>query len=274
MQDVLDSFRSQGFATVPSVLSADEIREIFVQIEEVLDHALQNQGVDIEQFEGPDDKYLYLKEHHPIIKSHCYDLLGRLDSVRSAVTSKKIIDIGRQVFGTALLIGPVQVRIDDPGNDRLLPLHQEMEQISLFTFTVWIPLVDLADDSGGLRLLPGSHRQGIFEHQKTDGYPNYWALPRKVIDESKIEEVRMRRGDGLVFHPFLFHGSNLNNSSKTRWTLIARWSELTHVPYLRHEDAPLVMARHPDPKEPGNDFVKQYQRRSKPLATKREEYGD
>jgi len=79
-----------------------------------------------------------------------------------------------------------------------------------------------------------------------------------VVDEGKVVALDLKAGDYVLFHPFLFHGSLPNRSQGIRWTMATRWSEINHVPHLRHKDAALTMTRNPDPASPGADFVAQY----------------
>lgn len=263
MTQIDDDYDRNGYAVFRGLLSNDSISDIFDQIERVFDTSLSAIGERITDHAGVDAKYLQLKTRHPEIKAHCYNVLGMLHGVRHALSNETVLAFGRKLYGTPLLAGYMQVRIDDPSDDRLLPMHQELELMSLMNLNIWIPLTDTGGNRGGLRVVPGSHRSGLHVHHRVEEPQNYWSLPLSLIDEERVVTLDLAAGDALVFHPFLFHGSVPNSSSTIRWTLVGRWSELNHVPYLRSARASMSMDRNPDPTAPGNQFVRQYLATSK-----------
>lgn len=252
----LAHYERDGYATIPNILNDDEIREVFAQIERVFDQALAAQNDAGSPRSSLEDKYRRLKTQHPVLKSHCYDVLGQLDTVQAALSKPQLIDAGHTIYGSPLLAGYRQVRIDDQSNDRLLPMHQELELLSLFNLNIWLPLVDLDAEGGGLRVQPGSHKNGLIRHRLVEEPQRYWSVPDHAVDSSKVTTIALRAGDALIFHPFLFHGSLGNQSDRIRWTLVGRWAEIRHLPYIRDPNAKKFMDRNPDPSAPGNDFVK------------------
>jgi phytanoyl-CoA hydroxylase len=255
----VSDFRESGFTVRKGLLSKERIDNLFADISAVFDQALAGQGENPDDFPSVDDKYLALKAKYPALKAHCYDLIHHLDGIVTALSTREVIEFGREVYDSPLLAGPMQIRIDDSEDDRLLPWHQELEQFSLKTLNCWLPLRDVNAKVGTLAVVPGSHKQGLVPHHIVEIPHTYWSLPQEVIDDEKVVMVDLEAGDALLFDPFLFHGSQTNPSNNIRWTMVVRWSELTNVPYLKHADASLKLARNPDPTSPGTEFVQAYQ---------------
>ncbi|MGE4220037.1 MAG: phytanoyl-CoA dioxygenase family protein [Alphaproteobacteria bacterium] len=255
---ISSEIQENGFAIIRGAFSKDAIGQIFADIAQMLDIALRSAGIEPDKQASVDEKYLRLKDGAPRLKGHAYDLLGRLDSVQRAIWSSPISQVGRTLYSTPLLLGPVQIRIDDSSNDRLLPMHQELEQISLLSINFWLPLVDVAPGAGTLRIVPGSHRRGLRPHVRLAELAHYFSLDPAEYAGETTETLTMSAGDLLLFHPFLFHGSDRNSGTHIRWTLVSRLTELNTCPYLRSADAPLIMDRNPDPSAPGNDFVRDF----------------
>jgi phytanoyl-CoA hydroxylase len=258
MTAALKEFQENGFTVLRGLLPGNEIARIFADIEQVFDQALSFQGKDPSELASADEKYLYLKAKHPELKSHCYNILCMLDAIVTALSRPEVIDFGRELYQSPLLSGPAQIRIDDSSDDRLLPFHQELEMVSLLTLNCWVPLVDVNDEVGTLGVQPGSHKQGLRKHHRLQSSNEYWSLAPGVVDADKVIALDLKAGDYVLFHPFLYHGSLPNKSDRIRWTMAARWSEISHAPYLRHGEAALVMDRNPDPNSPGVDFVRRY----------------
>lgn len=244
MDDFVRNFDERGYFIFPRLIPDDGIGEILDQVSAVFDVALEHLGLEEGKAQTVGEKYLFLQRHHPKIKSHCYDLLGRLDAVNRFVNSKALAAVGKAIFGTPLVLDHVQIRGDGPDNERILPLHQELGQISMLNMSVWCPLVDTTETSGGLACVPGSHKGGRVKHRFFPEMNNYHGICEDEFDPSEVRNLRIRRGDAVVFHPFLFHGSVPNRSDGIRWTVVARFNELTQIGYLRDEGAPLRAPQH------------------------------
>lgn len=78
---------------------------------------------------------------------------------------------------------------------------------------VWIPLVDVDDRSGALRMIDGSHRwtSGIRPSQPasaSSGHQRWFA--------SQSREVALAAGEAVVYHPGMMHGSYPNEAERQR----------------------------------------------------------
>ncbi len=257
MRKEIDQFKKNGYVILDKIVLEEQINQIFNDISNVLDISLKSINFK-KKLKCCDEKIKILKEKNSKLKSHCYDIFGMLDKVQIITNNKKINNFAREIYNSPLCKQSVQVRIDDPSNERNLPLHQELELMGLLGIAVWIPLVDTDQEIGGLRVVPGSHKLGLQKHltrvETKTGYNQVlWEH-----DEKKIADLTVKKGQAVVFHPFLFHGSMPNKSLKTRWTLVFRFCDVKYMPYIRSQDAKMFMERNPSINSPGNDFVKNF----------------
>jgi ectoine hydroxylase-related dioxygenase (phytanoyl-CoA dioxygenase family) len=140
-----------------------------------------------------------------------FDLETRLDPrICGLLASPKVRAVLSNFLGTPkyYVHYPPMVRFkmaDVPGS--ILPAHQDSTYNShLRNFiTVWVPLVDIDNDVGGLILYDGSHRDGMVDHV-TSGP---WAHGLKEGASLRYfkHPVHMRAGDALFLHPLLIHES-------------------------------------------------------------------
>ena len=257
--DFVNHFNENGFVVLPSAIPGDQIVEMFEDISAVFDEGLSAAGLNASHYKSCDDKMLALAAHNSRMKSHCYDVLGTLDCVHRASSNPKITAIAREITGSPVCKQAVQVRMDSNENSHILPMHQELELMSLLGVAVWIPLIDVTSESvGGLRVVPRSHELGLLKHitreQSASG-------SSEVIwngDPGDAQDIKISRGDALLFHPFLIHGSSPNFSDIVRWTLVFRLCDINTMPYLKDSRAPLTMSRNPDPNDPGCAFVSEH----------------
>jgi ectoine hydroxylase-related dioxygenase (phytanoyl-CoA dioxygenase family) len=99
-----------------------------------------------------------------------------------------------------------------------LPPHQDFAYNRHLTdfVTVWVPLVDIDSQLGGLVLYEGSHLDGFLEH----GPCGLWAHGvRSVPGIYRKHRVQMEFGDALLFPPFLLHESAPHMSDETRYSI-------------------------------------------------------
>jgi len=178
-----------------------------------------------------------------------YNAVRKLPSVYALITSPRVWAVMRQLMATRLPgIYPngTGVRMDHPGEDIYLsPWHQEYPYnlTSDNAVTLWLPLVDVDDRNGCLRLAPGTQRLGALPVRVKDAL-NERRNANETLEIDGLETILARHadvsvpvpaGDALVFHTFLLHRSQPNRSRTTRWTLQARYFDFLNRTAIRHD---------------------------------------
>ena len=116
-------------------------------------------------------------------------------------------------------------------NDRKYgsPAHQDNFYIKHSTDfrTMWIPLMDIDQEIGGLALAEGSHEPGLRNHEEQEIYS--YVLKGRKQSGVALEDVAGRYltttyhpGDVLVFHSHMVHGGLPNQSEKVRLSIDVR----------------------------------------------------
>ena len=258
----IQEIRKQGYTIVRNVLSDKNINSINKDIKRVLIESCYN-ICDKKEILGYKKKnidflYNYLKEKSPQLKAHCYDVLSKLAIVNKYINNNKLYEIAKKYLKETLVINSAQLRVDDPSDDRMLPWHQELEQMSLITLNVWLPLTNITEKSGGLSVIPESHKKGLQKHIIEKEINSYYRLPKKLLEKETQMPLFMNAGDAIVFHSFLFHKSTSNFSKRNRWTIVFRYNQLSTMPYLKSPKAKMFMKRNPKENEPGHNFIKNF----------------
>ena len=259
----IKSLQDNGYVVVPNVINVKEIKYIKEEIKIVLKEAFKSlnfKNIDINEYNDIDKLYTFLKHNSPALKRHCYDILGKLALLYDAVTKPIIKNIAKKYLNGSLIINSTQLRIDDDSDDRVLPWHQELEQMSLITLNVWMPLININNKTGGMAIIPESHKKGVQRHYLNKKYSNYYSLPKRCIDKDKIIALSLNKGDAIIFNSLLYHKSVKNAGKKIRWTIISRYNQLSTMPYIRSPKANIFMERNPNEKSPGHDFLTSYKK--------------
>ena len=100
-------------------------------------------------------------------------------------------------------------------------------QGSLNAMVVWIPLVDIDEQLGRLRVVPGSHRAGLCESQ-----PDDWYRHIEGVSDADFVSAEVRAGDALFFSAFLVHASGDNTTDAIRWSCHFRYNDLAETTYI------------------------------------------
>lgn len=97
-----------------------------------------------------------------------------------------------------------------------LLLHQDWsyaEEGRHFAATVWCPLSDVDEQNGGLFVLPGS--QHFFTNFRSGTLPTTRLTPNSRL-QKYLMPLKVRKGEAVIFHQGLFHGSFPNTTDTVR----------------------------------------------------------
>lgn len=157
--------------------------------------------------------------------------------------SQGLLALVADVLDEPMLVHPRKIaRTSLPKDAEYTPPHQDFRLIqgSVDTFTVWVPLGDCPTSLGSLRMLSGSHRQGLIEADPGKG-PG--GLRVEVGDDDPgWRTADYEAGDVIVFTSLTVHGALPNTSDVLRFSADFRYQPLRD-PVLAESLAPHY---HPD----------------------------
>jgi phytanoyl-CoA hydroxylase len=99
------------------------------------------------------------------------------------------------------------------------PYHQDSAYWSIDPpelVSCWTALDDATLENGCMRVIPGSHRRGIMEHQHLADYQ----VDEETLDRSGEVAVPLAAGGCLLFHSLLLHATSPNHSPQPRRAMI------------------------------------------------------
>lgn len=86
--------------------------------------------------------------------------------------------------------------------------------------TCWCPLDDATVENGTVRLIPGSHRNGILPHDRQPGSNDLVGAPADV--EGVVVEAKA--GDIVAFSSLLLHATGANRTERPRRVYLAQYT--------------------------------------------------
>jgi ectoine hydroxylase-related dioxygenase (phytanoyl-CoA dioxygenase family) len=141
--------------------------------------------------------------------------------------STELVSLVSRIVDEPLLVHPRKIaRTSLPKDDEYTPPHQDFRLIqgSVDTLTVWVPLGDCPASLGSLRMLAGSHKQGLIEADPGKG-PG--GLKVEVGDDHPDwRTTDYRAGDVIVFTSLTVHGALPNTEDCLRFSADFRYQPL------------------------------------------------
>jgi hypothetical protein len=151
-----------------------------------------------------------------------FDLETRLDTrIAEILSTERSREFICRFFGSDryLIHYPPMIRFkvaEAPSN--LVPVHQDYaynRHLSNF-ITVWVPLVDITEECGGIIGYAGSHLSEPVEHAASGAWSN---KARTDLSRFSARHILMKAGDALFFPPRLLHQSAPHRSATIRYSI-------------------------------------------------------
>lgn len=160
-----------------------------------------------------------------------YQQVFNLESFHALPHQPALREVMKMLAGEQTFVHPKPIgRLIFPHCERLVTrAHQDYEFMGGDPefFTVWIPLHDCPIDAGSLRILEGSHRFGVQNHERAN-------LPvPEIPDEAARGDGwvggHVDAGDVLIFHSLTVHAAAPNLSDRLRLSLDCRFQDPRRV---------------------------------------------
>ena len=144
-----------------------------------------------------------------------------LTSPLELATRKDVLDIVESLIGPDILLYNVTYIIKEPHTPSHVSWHQDLtywglsndEQVSM-----WLALSPATATSGCMRMVPGSHTKGVFDHKATDDPSNVLLQGQTVegVAEDSAVMCPLQPGQASFHHGWTLHASMPNESDDRR----------------------------------------------------------
>ena len=101
-------------------------------------------------------------------------------------------------------------------------------QGSINSIVAWIPLIDINQDLGSIKIIPGTHKEGLLSSKKQE---NFGLV--SGYKEADFISFDMKQGDVILFNSFLVHKSGDNITDNIRWSCHLRYNDLSENSFIR-----------------------------------------
>ncbi|MGB9416673.1 MAG: phytanoyl-CoA dioxygenase family protein [Acidobacteriaceae bacterium] len=224
-----EEIRSRGYVLLRGVLSRPAVQSVLSDVTRVLS-AAEWLAADADVLKCIPAQGAAYGDPDPAFK-HVYQQVFNLESFHALPHHAALKRVMNLLVGEPALVHPKPIgRLIFPRCERLtVHAHQDYEFMGGDPefFTVWIPLHDCPIEVGPLRILEGSHRYGVQQHQKENLH-----VPEIRGGEEKGQKWvggPMYSGDVLIFHSLTVHAASPNTSGRMRLSLDCRFQNAQRV---------------------------------------------
>lgn len=195
----VEQYARDGFTGPVPVLTSDEVRSF--------------RG-ELEAYERAAGKAIGFPE-----KSKPYLLFGWADAI---VHHPKVLDAVEDLIGPDILVYHTTLWTKEAQAAVFTLWHQDDAYFFLDPpqqVTAWVALSDASELAGCMRMIAGSHREGLVEHTEKPGGGNIIRRGRAIHDrftDSDGTLVPLRPGEMSLHNTYTIHSSGANNSDDRR----------------------------------------------------------
>ncbi|MEZ5830160.1 MAG: phytanoyl-CoA dioxygenase family protein [Dongiaceae bacterium] len=165
-------------------------------------------------------------------------------------THPRILAVVEALIGPDILLYDVEYIVKEPRAPSHVSWHQDLTYWGLSDdaqVSLWLALSPATLESGCMRMIPGSHAMGRFQHVATRDDTNVLLQGQTVhdVDESRAVACPLRPGQASFHHGWTLHASTPNSGSDRRIGLNAQYVA-PHVRQTKHDEDSAMLVRGTD----------------------------
>ena len=178
-------------------------------------------------------KHDELLAKYPEFKNYCPAVLSYDEGFLEFCKNNTILDYVEQLIGPDFALWNSSFFAKPAHNGHATPWHQDGQYWPikpLATCTVWLAIDDATIENGCLKFIKGSHTDQKLKSHNLNENKNLTLnqeLNKKEYDESKAVNLILKRGQISLHDVYLVHGSEANNSPKSRRAITMRFMPTT-----------------------------------------------
>ncbi len=162
-----------------------------------------------------------------------------LTSPLELATMPEMLDVVEQMIGPDILLYNVTYIIKEANSPSHVSWHQDLTYWGLShddQVSAWLALSPATSESGCMRMIPGSHKDGVYDHETHEDETNVLLQSQTIhgVDESKSVMCPLQPGEASFHHGWTLHASMPNHSNDRRIGLNIQYLA-SHVRQTKHD---------------------------------------
>lgn len=206
----IEDYETNGFLVLDSELTDFQIEAIKAEILSSL--------TEIESRKADDPAYQDISKY----RRFTVGLHLNNKAIRSYVQSPIFQKIGKAFVGNQVDLSGTSTITKSKGKNRSIDWHQDLiydKNQDASQIVCWTSVTHSDPENGGLFVFPGSHKSGLLPHGKSELYSR--DLRTVGVEPEKATPLTLRKGQVVVLHPLVVHGSCDNKTDGDRIALMS-----------------------------------------------------
>ncbi len=245
MENFQEEFKRNGFLVQRALLPDSAIKQVLKDFHLIFTQKLDQLGLPVD--EGSDN--LALRNNMGTLLSHDKDiylsalrLASRLQSIYAMMMHAQILEVLKSLNIVTLVVSGgvaahvVSEELRIPGGYLGWSPHQDWTagQGSLKHITVWAPLMDITNDFYPLKLIPGSHRAGVWKANRDKSISRGALIEIESDQYSEADWVspELQRGDVVFMSGFTVHTTGAGTRSGVRIACGIRYEDISEPTFI------------------------------------------
>jgi phytanoyl-CoA hydroxylase len=217
-EEQVDCYHANGFVIIDPVFDEDEL----AALRAAADHLLVNSGPVM-----PGNRRLQIEKEtldgKPVVRK-IEPIIDVVPALEELVYDPRMTGPAAQLFGEEVVLFEDKLNYKPPFMGSDYPLHQDYAYWTEYTdrlITVTLHLDDATPENGCLRLVPGSHTQGIIERPTGEARIIAWD-----VDPQVAVDAPGRAGSLVIFSCYTAHHSYMNRSAQGRRAILYTYNPI------------------------------------------------
>jgi len=206
----IEAYENEGFLVLDSGLTDFRIEEIKSEILSSL--------AEIEARRAEDPTYQEITKYRRFMVG----LHLNNGAIRHYVGSPLFQAIGKAFIGDQVDLSGTSTITKSKGRNHGIDFHQDLvydKNRDTSQIICWTSVTHSDPENGGLFIFPGSHRSGLVPHEKSELYSR--DLRAVGFEAEKAMPLALGKGQVVVLHPLVIHGSCENKTDGDRIALLS-----------------------------------------------------
>lgn len=210
-KNLIKNYNSNGFMVIKNVFSQKDIKRILKDLE-ITKKLLKK---------TKDRKFFHETKDGKINTIHNVQEFYKSNKIKSLIKKEKLSICIKKILGKSFKIRNIEFFLKPKKTGMPSPFHQDnfyWNIINAEALNLWIALTESNKNNGGLCYLQESHNLGTIKHEISFTKGSSQKIPDKILNKLNFNKnfPILKRGDCLIHHPEVIHGSFSNKSNFDR----------------------------------------------------------
>lgn len=208
---MIKKFNNDGFVVIKKLYNTKEILFLINEIKKIKN-----------QFKlKKNQKYFHQTIDKKFNTIHHIQKFYKYEKILNIIKKKELILILDEIIGKNFKLRNIEFFLKPKKTGMASPFHQDNFYWNLQQskgINVWIALNESNNKNGGVTYLKGSHKNRIYNHEISKTKGTSQTIPQKTLKNFKFKSTTpsLKKGDCIVHHCKVIHGSKKNNSKNDR----------------------------------------------------------